>query len=439
MAADLFETYVVAAVGAMLLGFLVMGSQGILYPLLIGAGAILASVIGSFFVRGSSIMKALYTSLIVSAGAAIVIFYFLLDSFAIFLSSVTGIIIALLLFAITEYYTSKKYSPVRGIAEASQTGPATNIITGLAVGMKATWAPVIIISAGILVSFWIAGIYGIAIAVMAMLSLTGIIITMDSYGPITDNAGGIAEMAALPKKTRDVTDELDAVGNTTKAVTKAFAIGSAALAALTLFAAYVQELELVWVGAPLVFSLENPVLLVGLFIGGLIPFVFSSMLMSAVGKGAHSVVAEVREQFKDGLILKGKKKPDYGRAVDIVTRRSLREMAGPALLAVLAPLVVGFILGPLALGGLLMGSIITGLLMALFMTTGGGAWDNAKKYIEDGQLGGKGSAAHKAAVVGDTVGDPYKDTAGPAINPLIKVMNTISIIFISLIVMFALL
>ncbi len=444
MAADLFETYAVSAVGAMLLGFLIMGQQGIIYPLLIGAGAIFASIIGSFFVRGSTIMRSLYTSLLVSAGAAVVIFYLLLEPLNIFLSAVTGIVIALLLFAITEYYTSKKYSPVKSIAASSATGPATNIITGLSVAMKSPWAPVLVIAAGILASFWLAGIYGIAIAVMAMLSLTGIIITMDSYGPITDNAGGIAEMAALPKKTREVTDALDSVGNTTKAVTKAFAIGSAALAALTLFAAYVQEVEIaradiLGIREPLVFSLSDPLVLVGLFIGGLIPFVFSALLMSAVGKGAHSVVEEVRRQFKDGLILKGKKKPDYGKAVDIVTKRSLREMAVPALIAVASPLLVGFLLGPLALGGLLMGSIITGLLMALTLATGGGAWDNAKKYIEDGNLGGKGSEAHKAAVVGDTVGDPSKDTAGPAINPLIKVMNTIAIIFISLMVMFSLL
>jgi K(+)-stimulated pyrophosphate-energized sodium pump len=301
---------------------------------------------------------------------------------------------------------------------------------------------VIVTAAGILASFWLGGVYGIAIAVMSMLSLTGIIITMDSYGPITDNAGGIAEMASLPGKTREVTDALDAVGNTTKAVTKTFAIGSAALAALTLFAAYVQEVEIarqaIGISEKLVFSLGNPLVLTGLFMGGLIPFIFSSLLMSAVGKGAHSVVEEVRRQFKDGLILKGKKKPDYGKAVDIVTRRSLREMAFPALLGVFAPLIVGFILGPLALGGLLTGSIITGLLLALQMATGGAAWDNAKKMIEDGSFGGKGSEAHKASVVGDTVGDPFKDTAGPAINPLIKVMNTISIIFISAIVMFSL-
>lgn len=443
MAADLFETYVVAAVGAMLLGFLVMSEQGIAYPLLIGGGGIIASIIGSFFVRGKTIMKALYTSLLVSAGVAIIIFYLLIDSLTIFLSSVVGIVIALLLFAITEYFTSKNYPPVKGIALSSRTGAATNLITGLAVGMKSTWAPVMIIVAGILISFWFAGVYGIAIAVMAMLSLTGIIITMDSFGPITDNSGGIAEMASLPKKTREVTDALDSVGNTTKAVTKTFAIGSAALAALTLFAVYVQEVDIaraaIGVTDQLVFSLSNPLVLVGLFIGGLIPFVFSSLLMSAVGKGAQTVVEEVRRQFKDGLILKGKKKPDYSKAVDIVTKRSLREMAFPALIAVLAPLIVGFLLGPLALGGFLLGSIITGLLLALQMTTGGAAWDNAKKYIEDGKLGGKGSEAHKAAVVGDTVGDPYKDTAGPAINPLIKVMNTISIIFISLIVLYALL
>ncbi|MBI4021057.1 MAG: sodium-translocating pyrophosphatase [Candidatus Aenigmarchaeota archaeon] len=442
MAADLFETYAVSLIGAMLLGSLILGEQGISYPLQIGAGAIIASIIGSFFARGSSIMKALYTALLISAVAAVGIFALLIESVSILAAAVVGIIIALLLFGITEYYTSKKYSPVRSIAEAAQTGPGTNLITGLAVGMKSTWAPVLVIALGILASFWLAGIYGIAIAVMAMLSLTGVIITMDAYGPITDNAGGIAEMAGLPKKTRQVTDALDAVGNTTKAVTKTFAIGSAALAALTLFAAYVQELEIARSAAGLVgtvaFSLTDPLVVAGLFIGGLIPFVFGSILMSAVGKGAHAVVEEVRSQFKDGLILKGKKRPDYGRTVDIVTKRALREMAIPALLAVLAPLVVGFLLGPIALGGLLMGSIVSGLLLALQMATGGAAWDNAKKYIEDGHFGGKGSPTHKAAVVGDTVGDPYKDTAGPAINPLIKVMNTVAIIAISLIVLHAL-
>ena len=442
MAADLFETYVVTAVGAMLLGFLLIGERGVAYPLLIGAGAIIASIIGSFFVRGKTIMRSLYTSLLVSAAAAVVIFYLLINELSIFLSAVVGIIVALLLFVITEYYTSKSYSPVKSIAAASETGPATNIITGLAVGMKSPWATVLVIVAGILASFFFAGVYGIAIAVMAMISLTGIIITMDSYGPITDNAGGIAEMAALPKKTRKVTDELDSVGNTTKAVTKTFAIGSAALAALTLFAVYVQEVDIARAAAgmtdKIVFSLTDPLVLVGLLIGGMIPFVFSSILMSAVGKGAHAVVEEVRRQFKDGLILKGKKKPEYGKTVDIVTKRALREMAFPALIAVLAPLIVGFVLGPLALGGLLLGSIISGLLLALQMSTGGASWDNAKKLIEDGAFGGKGSIAHKAAIVGDTVGDPCKDTAGPAINPLIKVMNTIAIIFISLIVMFAL-
>ena len=439
MAADLFETYAVSLVGAMLLGFLVLGEKGIIYPLLIASGAIIASILGSLVVRGKTIMRALYTSLLISAVSAIVIFFLLIESLPIFLSAVTGIIIALALFAITEYYTSKKYSPVRSIAQSSQTGPATNLITGLAVGMKSTWAPVLVIAAGILTSFWISGVFGIAIAVVAMLSITGIIITMDSFGPITDNAGGIAEMSALPKKTREVTDALDSVGNTTKAVTKTFAIGSAALAALTLFAAYVQEVRLAsGSSVPLDFSLSNPLVLIGLFIGGLIPFVFSSLLIQAVGRGANSVVEEVRSQFKDGLILKGKKRPDYSRAVDIVTKRALREMAPPAIIAVLAPLLVGFILGPLALGGLLVGSIISGLLLALMMATGGAAWDNAKKYIEDGNLGGKGSPAHKAAVVGDTIGDPFKDTAGPAINPLIKVMNTIAIIFVSLIVAFAL-
>ena len=448
MAADLFETYAVTLIGAMLLGHLLMGEAGIAYPLLIGAGAIFASILGSFFVRlrGESIMGALYQGLLASLVFGAIIFYLLLDDIMIFYTSLIGLGITIFLFGITEFYTSTSYSPVKSLAESSQTGAGTNIIAGLALGMRSTWMPTLVLVTGILASYWLLGIYGIAIAVMAMLSMTGMIITLDSYGPITDNAGGIAEMAGLDKKVRKVTDKLDAVGNTTKAVTKAFAIGSAALAALTLFAAYTEELkvvsaELLASGAiteipDLTFDIGNPLVLVGLLIGGLIPFVFSSMAMKSVGKGAFAVVEEVRRQFKKG-IMEGKAKPDYTKAVDIVTKSALKEMTGPAMLAVLSPIVVGMLLGPQALGGLLIGSIVSGLLLALMMANGGAAWDNAKKYIEDGNLGGKGSDAHKAAIVGDTVGDPYKDTAGPAINPLIKVMNTIAIIMVTLMLMFS--
>jgi K(+)-stimulated pyrophosphate-energized sodium pump len=439
MGADLFETYAVTAIGAMLLGHIVLGETGVIYPLLIGAGAIIASIIGTFFVRideSNSIMKALYKGLLAAGIISAIIFYFILPEITLFLSAMIGLVIAILLFATTEYFTSTKYSPVKDIALSSKTGPATNIITGLAVGMKSTAPPTIVICAGILLSYYFAGVYGIAIAAMAMLSLTGIIIALDTYGPITDNAGGIAQMANLKSNVRRITDKLDAVGNTTKAVTKAFAIGSAALAALTLFAAYGKEIELK-TAETLVFDIGDPLVLVGLFIGALIPFLFSSMCLRAVSSSAFKVVEEVRRQFKKG-ILKGKAEPDYARCVDIVTRSALREMSLPALLAVASPLAVGFILGTKALGGLLLGSIITGFLLAIQMTTGGAAWDNAKKYIESGKLNGKGSETHKASVVGDTVGDPYKDTAGPAINPLIKVMNTIAIIFIPLIVVFAL-
>jgi len=445
MGADLFETYAVTAIGAMLLGFLVIGEAGVLYPLMLGAAAVVASIVGIFFVRvNKSIMKALYQGLIASAVISAIAFYFITQMFfgadlSLFFASLVGIGLSISLFVITEFYTSKKFPPVKELAKASESGEAVNIITGLALGLRSTAMPVIFIVGAILLSFFLGGVYGVAIAVMAMLSLTGMIITLDSYGPITDNAGGIAEMSGLDKKVRAVTDDLDAVGNTTKAVTKAFAIGSAALAALTLFAAYVQEVELVRAAQgmteSLAFSLGNPLVLSGLIIGGLIPFLFAALLMKSVGRGAHSVVVEVRRQFKVGL---KHIKPDYARCVDIVTRSALREMIVPALIAVLAPLLVGFLLGAEALGAMLLGSIITGLLVALFMTTGGAAWDNAKKHIEDGAYGGKGSAAHRAAVCGDTVGDGCKDTAGPAINPLIKVMNTIAILAITLIVMFAL-
>lgn len=441
MGADLFETYAVTAIGAMLLGALAIGEQGVAYPLLIGAAAIIASFIGLFFMRGKSIMRAMYAGLIATVIIAGALFYFLLP-FYLWLCSILGIVIGLLLFCITEYFTSEKFGPVKSIAESSQTGPATNILTGLAIGMKSVWPPVLVIAAGIILAYWLGGVYGIGIAVMAMLSLTATIITLDSYGPITDNASGIAEMAGLEKKVRAVTEKLDAVGNTTKAVTKTFAIGSAALAALTLFAAYVQEINIAQrlhgISEAVVFELGDPLVLIGLLIGGLIPFIFSSLCLNAVGKGAFKVVEEVRRQFSLG-ILKGKAKPDYAKAVDIVTATSLRAMSAPALLAVISPLLVGFILGPKALGGFLLGSIITGFMLAVQMSMGGASWDNAKKYIEGGKFGGKGSDAHKAAVVGDTVGDPYKDTAGPAINPLIKVMNTIAIIFTSLIVIWSLL
>lgn len=439
MGADLFETYAVTALGAMLLGSIILGEIGVIYPLLIGAGAIIATIIGTFFVRidkSNSIMRALYRGLLVTGIISAIIFYFIFSEIALFLSALVGLAIAILLFAITEYFTSEKYSPVKDIALSSKTGPATNIITGLATGMRSTAPPTIVICSGILLSYYLAGVYGIAIAAMAMLSLTGMIIALDTYGPITDNAGGIAQMARLKNNIRGITDKLDAVGNTTKAVTKAFAIGSAALAALTLFVVYVKEIELITTET-LIFNIGDPLVLVGLFIGALIPILFSSMCLRSVGSTAFKVVEEVRRQFKKG-ILKGKAEPDYARCVDIVTKSALREMKLPALLAVISPLAVGFILGTKALGGLLLGSIITGFLLAIQMTTGGAAWDNAKKYIESGKLGGKGSETHKASVVGDTVGDPYKDTAGPAINPLIKVMNTIAIIFIPLMVAYAL-
>jgi K(+)-stimulated pyrophosphate-energized sodium pump len=439
MGADLFETYAVTAIGAMLLGGLAIGSQGIIYPLLIGAISILASIIGLAFIRvKQSIMAALYKGLIATVVISAILLFFVLQ-FTLWLAALIGLIITFILFAVTEYFTSTKFGSVKGIAQASQTGPATNIITGLAVGMKSTWPVLITICAGILISFAIAGLYGIAIAVMAMLSLTGMIVTLDSYGPITDNAGGIAEMAGLEQNVKKITDSLDAVGNTTKAVTKTFAIGSAALAALTLFAAYVQEVEIAGqaLGKSFTFTLSDPLVLVGLLLGALIPFIFSSSLLSAVGKAAFKVVEEVRRQFKLG-VLTGKAKPDYAKAVDIVTAASLKAMLGPILLAIISPLAVGFILGPKGLGGLLLGVIISGVLLAVQLAIGGAAWDNAKKWIEKGNLGGKGSETHKAAVVGDTVGDPCKDTAGPAINPLIKVVNTLAIIFTSLIVAFSL-
>ena len=457
MSADLFETYAVAAIGAMLLGWFLYNrdTSYITYPLMLGTVAILASIIGIFFVKikeGQGIMSGLYKGVYTTAIIATIGFFFVtkytVNDMGLFYSAIIGLAITPVLFIITEFYTSKKYGSVKSIAKASQSGPAINVISGLSVGLIAPAFPALVICAAILGSFSVAGgaaffadisnvtafnhgLYGMGIAVMGMISLTGIIITLDSYGPVTDNAGGIAEMANLEPKTRKVTDALDAVGNTTKAVSKSFAIGSAALAALTLFAAYIQEVGLPYTA----FNLGDPRIIVGIFIGGLIPFVFSSRCMQAVAKAGDSVVEEVRRQFREIKgIMEGTGRPEYAKCVDIVTGAALKGMIFPALLAVLSPIIVGFLLGPEALGGLLMGSIATGLFLALQMTTGGAAWDNAKKYIEDGHLGGKGSPAHAAAVVGDTVGDPYKDTAGPAINPLIKVMNTLAILFATTVV-----
>ena len=463
MGADLFETYAVTAIGAMLLGYVLLGkTSAVEYPLALGAAAIVASILGIFFVRysGGSIMGTLYKGAIASGLISAVLFFWItiqlfpvgitysdpvrgaidVSGLDLYFAALVGLGITIAMIVITEYFTSTKYSPVKSIAKASVTGPATNIITGLAVGYKSTTLPVLVVVGGILVSYHFAGLYGVAIAAMAMLSVTGIIVALDSYGPITDNAGGIAEMADLPEETRKVTDALDAVGNTTKAVTKGYAIGSAGLAALALFAAYMQEISRMAeeVGKEisiLAFNIADPGVLAGLLIGGLIPFLFAALAMEAVGSTAYKVVEEVRRQFREiPGIMKGEADPDYARCVDIVTVGALKKMSLPGLLAVASPLLVGFLLGPLALGGLLIGCIISGLLLALTMANGGGAWDNAKKLIEDGEYGGKGSDAHKAAVVGDTVGDPYKDTAGPAINPLIKAMNTIAIISAPLLV-----
>src|ERR1700730_16741215 len=457
MAADLFETYAVTAVATMLLGSLLykVGGQPdlvfVFYPLMLGAISIVASIIGTWFVRmgrGTWIMGALYRGLIVSAVVALAGFLLitvLLNNggylshfdhpvFNLFWCAVIGIVITVLIVAVTEFFTGAQFWPVRTIARASQTGHATNIIAGLAIGMEGTAIPVLIIAVGILASAALGGLYGIGIAAMALLSMTGIVVAIDSYGPITDNAGGIAEMADLPESVRQVTDPLDAVGNTTKAVTKGYAIGSAGLAALVLFASYTDILNKTLLGAhmpPINFDLTAPPVIAGLLLGGIMPFLFGSLAMLAVGRAAGEVVIEVRRQFREiPGIMEGTAKPEYGKCVALVTAAAQREMIIPGLLPVLAPILVGFILGPIALGAMLVGTIVVGLFVALQMTTGGGAWDNAKKYIEDGHLGGKGTDTHAAAVTGDTVGDPYKDTAGPAINPMIKVMNIIAILAI---------